>query len=183
MAFDPKDDDKNKPALPVRKEPERDPDAKPRAAEDLRSELTEKEMADLSRKAAENVQVELLKKKREDFMAAEMERLRQEYGISRKSLGGVHDETVNITIDLGDYEEGKADPFLCLDIPGGKKYEHGRTYPVPRHVAACLNEMMFRLHLHNRQKDGKSVYRNRKYGSVIGETGIRHTGRPDARVA
>lgn len=50
------------------------------------------------------------------------------------------DEIVNITIDIGD------EPFP-LRI-NGRAFEHGKTYPVPRHQARTLQEMMFRVALH-----------------------------------
>lgn len=139
-------------------------------------ELSEAQKEGLRKKAKDTVQAELTAKKREEFLQDELEKLRLEAGISKKTLGGINDELVSIRIDLSDDEDGTADPCIQLNIPFGQKYEHGKVYVLPRHVANTLNEIMFRNKLAARAKDGKSVFRNRTYGSVIGEAGIRHTG-------
>lgn len=145
-------------------------------ATDFSLDITEAQREGLRKKAFDTVQAELTAKAREDFLQAELERLRVEAGISKKTLGGIQDELVSIRIDLSDDEDGTADPYIQLNIPFGEKYHHGKVYTIPRHIGNTLNEIMFRNKLAARAKDGKSVFRNRTYGSVLSEAGIRHTG-------
>ncbi len=77
----------------------------------------------------------------------ELQRLKEEEGLS---VGGVQDEIVDVTIDLAEYS-GKT----VLD---NKVYWHGRTYTVPRHIAASIAEIIFRTHRHQELEiDGKNL--------------------------
>jgi hypothetical protein len=128
-------------------------------------ELAPTTKAEITKQAKAKVQEEILKKAKEDFLKEEMARLRAEAGISKTGLGGHHDDLVSITIDLSD--ENDADPWIQLDMPHGMKYHHGKTYTVARHIANDLNWIMFRGKLHNLNKDGKSVFKNRTRGTVL----------------
>ncbi len=121
--------------------------------------------AEITRQARLKVQEELLKKAKQDFLDEELKRLRAEAGISKTGLGGHHDDLVEILIDLAD--DNDADPWIQLDMPHGMKYHHGKKYVVARHIANDLNWIMFRGKLHNLNKDGKSVFRNRTRGTVL----------------
>ena len=108
--------------------------------------LTPAEIAKIKLEAKQ----EILKAKRSDLrkklLADETQRLRVEEGLT---TGNAHsDEIVNITIDLAQF----APSILINNVP----YHHGRTYPVPRHVADTLRETMFRTWGHQAEIDGKS---------------------------
>lgn len=144
------------------------PDAKPN---DFMKPLSKTELELLTKRAEQKVRKELRDKEAQAFMDKEVERLRLEAGISKPGLGGALDELVTFRCDLGDQSDNTADPFMQINIPHGPKYYHGRVYTVPRHVFNSLNEQMWRLQLHNLNKDGKSVFRNRKKNAVLNADG------------
>lgn len=133
--------------------------------------LSAKEREQLTKRAHAKVQKELAQKAADEFMAQELKRLRQEAGTDKPGLGGVLDDIVKVRIDLGDQSENTADPFIQLNMPHGQKYYHGCVYTVPRHIFNTLNEQMWRLQLHNLNKDGKSVFRNRKRFDIVSADG------------
>lgn len=175
MAFDP-DDETNK-----EKKPTLDQRKQAAAPDEFRTSLSENEKASIVAKARATVQAEILAAEKEKFLAEQTEALRREAGVSKKTLGGIHDELVKITVDLSD-DDGTADPFIQLDMPQGAKYYHGVTYELPRHIANTLNDIMFRGKLSSMNRAGKSVFRNRTYGTVLGEHGARHTGIQETRI-
>lgn len=135
--------------------------------EKIRTKLSATMRAEITERARKKVQAEVADREAKAFLEAELQRLRAEAGVDKPGLGGANDDIVKIRIDLGDNDDGTADPYIQLDMPYGAKYYHGVTYEVPRHVANVLNEQMYRLMLHNLNKAGKSVFRGRKYNSLI----------------
>ncbi len=80
------------------------------------------------------------------LLASETQRLRNEEGLT---TGNAHsDEIVNITIDLPLFS-----PNIIIN---SQAYWHGRTYPVPRHVADTLRSQMFNSWRHQSEIDGQS---------------------------
>lgn len=170
MAREPKkpDTETNEPAAeaPVEETAVSVPEAK------IATKLGAAAKAELTERARKKVQAEIAKKESDAFLEMELKRLRAEAGLDRPGLGGANDDIVTVRIDLGDPSDQTADPYIQLDMPHGKKYHHGMTYEVPRHIANVLNDQMYRLMLHNLNKDGKSVFRNRRYNSVVSNSGI-----------
>lgn len=146
--------------------------AAPVAEARIATKLSDAAKAELTERARKKVHAEIARKESDAFLDAELARLRKEAGVDKPGLGGVNDDIVSIRIDLGDPDDGMADQWIQLDMPHGMRYRHGHTYEVPRHIANVLNEQMFRLMLHNLNKEGKSVYRNRRYNSLVSKTGI-----------
>lgn len=143
-------------------------DAEPNA---FMKPLSGNELTLITKRAEQKVRKELREKEAQAFMDKEVERLRLEAGVSKPGLGGALDELVTFRVDLGDQSDNTADPFMQTNIPHGPKYYHGKVYTVPRHIFNSLNEQMWRLQLHNLNKDGKSVFRNRKKNAVLNADG------------
>lgn len=84
---------------------------------------------------------------KKDMLAQEKIRLQREEGLT---TGNSHmDEIVNVTIDLAPY----ADSIRV----NGHPYWHGRSYPVPRHIAVSLQETMFQTWKHQGTIKGESM--------------------------
>jgi len=82
-----------------------------------------------------------------EMLATEKVRLQREEGLT---TGNSHaDEIVNVTIDLA--------PYAASILVNGMPYHHGRTYPVPRHVASSLQETMFNTWKHQGTIKGESM--------------------------
>lgn len=130
----------------------------------FRRKLSDKAKSDITARAKDLVEQEMMKQERERFMAEEVARLRLEAGVAKpSSLGGVLDELVEITLDLG--YEGSA--FIQLNQPFGPCYFHGVKYTVPRHVANTLNEISWAGKRLSKHVKGESFFRNRDYGTVL----------------
>lgn len=71
------------------------------------------------------------------------------YESNLRTGDGVKDEMVDVTIDLAEHSDN-----IKLD---GRQYWHGRTYPVPRHVADTLRDIMARGWNHQDEVDGKNL--------------------------
>lgn len=99
------------------------------------------------RKGAE---AELLKerktKAKDELKKIEKQRLREEMGLY---VGGPADESVTIYMNLAEHSQ-----YVTLNT---KRYFHGYTYKVPRHVASTLAEIQSRGHKHQDEIDGKSL--------------------------
>ncbi len=137
--------------------------------ESFKKNLSAAAIAEITRLAKAKVQQEITKAEKDKFMAAEVERLRAEAGLAAPTaLGGTHDELVTFTLDLG-YE---AQAWIQINQPHGPKYYHGGKYTTPRHVFNTLNEIAFAGHKLTKHVEGKSVYRNRNYGTVVSPRGV-----------
>jgi hypothetical protein len=120
--------------------------AKPSQA-DPEALLTEAEIEDIRAKARAEIMGDKRTKLKAEILAAEKQRLKNEEGLTTGN--GHQDEIVSITIDLA--------PFAPHVNINGKCYYHGRTYPVPRHVADTLRDQMFMTWKHQNQIDGKDL--------------------------
>jgi hypothetical protein len=126
--------------------------------------LTDDEITKLREKARKDVLAER-KKLAEDAMLKELR------AQERRELGVVtgderRDEMVFIMVDLAEYAN-----HILID---GKAYFHGHDYPVQRHVAETLREIMQRSHQHQAQVDGKDPllsYRRHKTDIISGRSG------------
>lgn len=109
--------------------------------------FTAKEIAEI--KAA--AKAEILKDKKaaakKQMMAEEKLRLQREEGLTTGN--SYMDEIVTVTIDLA--------PYAAHILVNGHAYWHGRTYPVPRHVAVSLQETMFNTWRHQSEIKGESL--------------------------
>jgi len=83
----------------------------------------------------------------------------------------VEDEIVNITIDTGPGAVGRSHNGTELNgiRINGREYTNGRTYPVPRHVARTLMEIMWRTALHEHSLTDKplSEFYRKPRGTLI----------------
>lgn len=78
------------------------------------------------------------------------------------------DELVTCTLDLAEHSD-------CLRI-NGHPFWHGRTYTVPRHVAASLREMQQRGHHHQADLDGKGMAEKMRKPMLTAVVADRNTG-------
>lgn len=155
---------------PDAEEPEEEEPAKekedpvPQQAKGFATKLSENAKKVITENARQKVQQQLNEAEKKKFLDSELDRLRAEAGLAAPSaLGGTHDELVTFKLDLG--YEGQA--YVQLNIPHGPKYFHGLQYTTPRHIFNTLNEIAFRGAQLTQHVEGKSVYRNRKYGTSI----------------
>lgn len=126
-------------------------DTDPLKAEDLPSDdlpmFSEKELAEIKAQARKEILADKKSAAKKDMLAAEKVRLQREEGLT---TGNSHaDEIVNVTIDLA--------PYAASILVNGLPYHHGRTYPVPRHVAMSLQETMFNTWKHQGTIKGESL--------------------------
>lgn len=84
----------------------------------------------------------------------------------------VEDEIVNITIDLA-----VGAPDIKIN---GKAFVQGKTYPVPRHQARTLMEIMYRtaLHEHNLTDKPMSEFYRKPRNTVLTRRGAVNAPRP-----
>lgn len=109
--------------------------------------FSDKEIADIRAAAREEILKDKKAAARKQMMAAEKLRLQREEGLT---TGNGHlDEIVTVTIDLAPYA-----PHILVN---GHAYWHGQSYPVPRHVAASLQETMFNTWRHQSTIRGESL--------------------------
>ncbi len=79
------------------------------------------------------------------------------------------DEVVTITIDLPEFSPGI--------VVNGRPYWHGHTYPVPRHVADSLREIMARANRHQELEiEGRKLgeFYRRPHHTTIGRAGVQN---------
>lgn len=119
-------------------------DAAPVAQTD--SILSQEEIEAAKKVAAENVQKALRDAELKRIVAEEEARLRRLEG--QRTGKADKDEMVDIFIDLAEFSDR-----VTINMVD---YYHGYTYPVPRHVADTLREIMQRTHRHQMEIDGKS---------------------------
>lgn len=106
-----------------------------------------KELEAIKAQAREEILADKKAAAKKDMLAAEKVRLQREEGLT---TGNSHaDEIVNVTIDLA--------PYAPSILVNGLPYHHGRTYPVPRHVASSLQETMFNTWKHQGTIKGESL--------------------------
>jgi len=106
-----------------------------------------KEISEIKAKAKAEILAAKKDALKKDMIAAEKRRLRLEEGLT---VGNSHmDEIVNVTIDLA--------PYAPSILVNGISYWHGKNYPVPRHVAASLQETMFNTWKHQGEIKGESL--------------------------
>lgn len=148
-------------------EPEK-PAKKVKAAEPrLHDILSNEEVLEARAKARATLDKERRTAAMKDVEARETRRLRLEDGLT--SGIGYLNEIVDVTIDLPPVAA-----FILVNGPMGHAYHHGRTYPVPRHVANSLNETMGRMWRQADQEDGKDLtqtYGRKRNTTINGRTG------------
>lgn len=106
-----------------------------------------KELADIKEQARKEILADKRAAAKKDMLATEKLRLQREEGLT---TGNSHaDEIVNVTIDLA--------PYSAAILVNGLPYHHGRTYPVPRHIAMSLQDTMFNTWKHQGTIKGESM--------------------------
>lgn len=132
--------------------------------------LTNAEVEAAKAKARSRVEAERKAAAIEALEQQETERLRIEEGLTTGI--GAMDEIVSVTIDLPPYADK-----ISVNGPLGSHYYHGKTYDVPRHVAASLAEMMGRMWRHEDQVEGRDLrqtYARKRDTSINARTGAVH---------
>lgn len=130
----------------------------------LHSVLSNAEVLAARAKARKKVEAERKAKMLEAIEEEETKRLRREEGLTTGV--GSKDEIVNVTIDLAPFS-----PRITVNFD---HYEHGHTYPVPRHVADTLAEQMARTWQHEDEVKGRSLrehYGTARNAKISGVTG------------
>lgn len=118
-------------------------------------------------KALKNVTADRHKAAMEAVVAEETERLKREDGLTTGT--SYLDEIVDFTVDLPPYADK-----IMVNGPLGFHYAHGKTYPVPRHVANSLAETLDRARHHEDQTEGKSIvqsYQRKRDTAINARTG------------
>lgn len=105
-----------------------------------------KEIAEIKAKAKAEILADKKAAAKKQMMADEKVRLQREEGLTTGN--SYADEIVNIMIDLA--------PYAASIMVNGSPYWHGHMYPVPRHVAASLQETMFNTWRHQAEIKGES---------------------------
>ncbi len=127
--------------------------------------LSNEEVLAAKASARSKVQAERRKAAMAAVEEEETRRLRREEGLTTGV--GAKDDIVNITIDLP--------PFAPdLKVNFDQIFTHGVTYPVPRHQADTLAEMMSRAWLHEDEVKGRSKaehYGIARHAKMSGVTG------------
>jgi hypothetical protein len=102
--------------------------------------ISETEHDDILVEARARVREAMKDAERERLMAQAMERIRREEG---QKTGEVDkDELVNVLIDVAEYA-AVSNSSTGITV-NGTQFQNGRTYQVPRHVAASLRDVMAR---------------------------------------
>src|ERR1700749_917565 len=115
--------------------------------DDPRPILSDEDIAEAKAKAKAKVEAALKKAALDEVIAKEEFRLQRLAG-ARTGKADM-DEIVDVSIDL---------PEFCPDIRiNGVIYQVGQSYPVPRHVANGLREIMQRTYQHQMTLDGKDM--------------------------
>ncbi len=109
--------------------------------------FTAKEIAEIKAAARDEVLKDKKAAAKKKMMADEKQRLQREEGFT---TGNSHaDEIVTVYVNLAPYA-----PHILVN---GHAYWHGQSYPVPRHVAASLQETMFHTWKHQSAIRGESL--------------------------
>jgi hypothetical protein len=126
--------------------------------------LTDEDRERIRLKAVKQVQDDRKKAAEAQLLAQELEKLR---GKANEITGDpVMDEIVNIIVDTG----ANTDKLLI----DGRIFQHGVMYPVPRHKAESMREMMWRSQMHEHAITGKPLleFYQRKRNTVISRAGV-----------
>lgn len=132
--------------------------------------LSNDDLAKAKAEAARRVMEARHKAAYDRAVAEEEERLRTEEGLTTGNP--IRDEIVNITIDLPRFGNN-----LMVNGPMGMVYHQGMTYPVPRHVADSLCEMMFAAWKAEDNMEGRDIlqqYRQKRSSAINARTRTLH---------
>lgn len=117
--------------------------------------------------ALKHVQADRRRAAMEAVEKEETERLKMEDGLTTGT--SYLDEIVDFTVDLPPFADK-----IMVNGPLGFQYAHGKTYPVPRHVANSLAETLDRARHHEDQTEGKSItqsYQRKRDTAINARTG------------
>lgn len=129
----------------------------------IKSVLSDDEIEAVKKEARKSIEKDKKDHARKRLLAEEIAKLRVAEGV-----GGVEDDMVNILIDTAIFANS-----ITLD---GKKYWHGATYTVPRHVARSLSDIMFRGKRHQavdvKGEKLAEFYRSPRQTVINGRSGV-----------
>lgn len=120
---------------------------KPAALDPDNVALSAERLKEIRAKAAKIVAEERLKALEKMELDKALEEIRGKEGL--RTGDPIEDEIVNLTIDLG-----VSAPDIKIN---GRAFVHGQTYPVPRHQARTLMEIMYRTALHEHHLTDKPL--------------------------
>jgi hypothetical protein len=147
-----------KPAAKVEEPPAEEPALEvPPEYEDI---LTPEDIVEVQAEAAAALKKKQRAQARKELLAKATQELEREARLAAQR-GVARGDMVDVHIDLAPYA-----PDIRLD---GQRYEHGRTYRVPRKVYAVLAEIMQRSWQHQEGLNGKN---ERPYRRTLVERGI-----------
>lgn len=140
------------------------PAVEPQDDEDLDGELSAADHDRIRAKARKMVAADRRKALEARALEVELEALRGKAG--QMTGDPQEDEIVSITIHLAENA-----PWIKIN---GKKFEEGVTYPVPRHVARSLMDIMWRAEVHEHSITDKPLtefYRKPRHTAIQGRRG------------
>lgn len=137
--------------------------------------FTQKELDDIKAQARKEIMADKKAAAKKSMLAEEKVRLQREEGLT---TGNSHaDEIVSIHIDLA--------PYAPSILVNGTPYWHGMTYPVPRHIAASLQDTMFMTWKHQGTIKGEALseFYAKKHVDDLYKVGSRSLGTFSAKAS